>query len=250
MTASPRASTESKEEQPPVRLKWRWLSNTPKCPPRSVCVCVCVCVTVCMCVCVSVCVFRSPHPQVEHPALGSIPKTIGNRKRDCAWGCARGINATFLQIAKHKSVRWAEWTPSSPGLCFAICRFFQVVFIPRAPNAQSLFLFPIVFGINLIHFFRSEEERCSRTFDGLFGSSITCRAIWQRQNEEWNILSTQSVNSAPFERGGANYKVKILARESANSSPISAILWRRHFRFSLSHTHTSHIIYQALPRFL
>ena len=43
-----------------------------------------------------------------------LTKTIGNRKRDCAWGCARGINTTWenLQIEKHKSVRWAEWTPS------------------------------------------------------------------------------------------------------------------------------------------
>ena len=43
-----------------------------------------------------------------------IPKTIGNRKRDCAWGCAWGINTTRenLQIEKHKSVRWAERTPS------------------------------------------------------------------------------------------------------------------------------------------
>ena len=43
-----------------------------------------------------------------------IPKTIGNRKRDCAWGCAWGINTTCenLQIEKHKSVRWAEQTPS------------------------------------------------------------------------------------------------------------------------------------------
>ena len=41
-------------------------------------------------------------------------KTIGNRKKDCAWGCARGINTTWenLQIEKHKSVRWAERTPS------------------------------------------------------------------------------------------------------------------------------------------
>ena len=40
-------------------------------------------------------------------------KTIGNRKRDCAWCCARGINTTWenLQIEKHKSVRWAERTP-------------------------------------------------------------------------------------------------------------------------------------------
>ena len=34
-------------------------------------------------------------------------------------------------------------------MCFAICRFSRMVFIPRAqPHAQSLFLFPIVFGIN------------------------------------------------------------------------------------------------------
>ena len=34
-----------------------------------------------------------------------IPKTIGNRKRDCAWGCAWRINTTWenLQIEKHKS---------------------------------------------------------------------------------------------------------------------------------------------------
>ena len=36
-----------------------------------------------------------------------IPKTIGNRKRDCERGCARGINTTWenLQIEKHKSGR-------------------------------------------------------------------------------------------------------------------------------------------------
>ena len=34
-----------------------------------------------------------------------IPKTIVNRKRDCAWGCARRINTTWenLQIEMHKS---------------------------------------------------------------------------------------------------------------------------------------------------
>ena len=46
-----------------------------------------------------------------------------------------------------------------------------MVFIPQAqPHAQSLFLFPIVFGINLIHFFDffgEKEERCSRKFDHL-----------------------------------------------------------------------------------
>ena len=38
-------------------------------------------------------------------------------------------------------------------LCFSICRFSQVVFIPQAqPHAQSLFLFPIVFVINFLLF--------------------------------------------------------------------------------------------------
>ena len=74
-----------------------------------------------------------------------IPKTIGNRKRDCAWGCSRGINTTWenLQIETHKSggVLSDHWTD---------LWFSQVVFIPREqPHAQSLFLFPIVFGINI-----------------------------------------------------------------------------------------------------
>ena len=43
-----------------------------------------------------------------------IPKTIGNRKRDCAWGCARGINTTweYLQIEKHKSERRSFRSPN------------------------------------------------------------------------------------------------------------------------------------------
>ena len=58
-----------------------------------------------------------PSPTLFFPSknwIKLIPKTIGNRKRDCAWGCAWGINTTWenLQIEKHKSVRWAERTPS------------------------------------------------------------------------------------------------------------------------------------------
>ena len=43
-----------------------------------------------------------------------IPKTIGNRKRDCAWGCAWGINTTWenLQIEKHKSGRHSFRSPN------------------------------------------------------------------------------------------------------------------------------------------
>ena len=43
-----------------------------------------------------------------------VPKAIGNRKRDCAWGCARGINTTWenLQIEKHKSGRRSFRSPN------------------------------------------------------------------------------------------------------------------------------------------
>ena len=43
-----------------------------------------------------------------------IPKTIGNRKRHCAWGCAWRINTTWenLQIEKHKSGRRTFRSPN------------------------------------------------------------------------------------------------------------------------------------------
>ena len=69
------------------------------------------------------------------------------------------------------NTKFGERNERLPDLCFLICRFPQVVFIHQAqPHAQSLFLFPIVFGINLIHFFDffdEKEERCSRKFDRL-----------------------------------------------------------------------------------
>ena len=81
-------------------------------------------------------------PKKSKKWMKLIPKTIGNRKRDCAWGCAWGINTTW-EICRSKStnqegVRSAHQT----DLCFLICRFSQVVFIPQAQShAQSLFYF-------------------------------------------------------------------------------------------------------------
>ena len=47
------------------------------------------------------------------------------------------------------------------------------MFIPQAqPHTQSLFLFPIVFGINLIHFF----DFSTRKKNGAAGNSIVCFA--------------------------------------------------------------------------
>ena len=81
-----------------------------------------------------------------------IPKTTGNRKRLCV-RLRSGDKHYLRKSADRKApirkafVRSAHLT--STDLCFSICGFSQVVFIPRAqPHAQSLFLFPIVFGIN------------------------------------------------------------------------------------------------------
>ena len=54
------------------------------------------------------------------------------------------INLTWenLQIARHKSVRWAERTPSWFVLC-DLYIFSGKVYHPAPPHAQSLFLFPI-----------------------------------------------------------------------------------------------------------
>ena len=99
-----------------------------------------------------------------------------------------------------------------------------MVFIHQAqPHAQSLFLFPIVFGINLIHFFDffdDREERCSRKIDRLLWCfdrlSITPCDSAKNANcfEKCNVL--ESVNSAPFKRGKT--EVQIFWQEKAQNS--------------------------------
>ena len=131
------------------------------------------------------------------------------------------------------------------------------MFIPRAqPHPQSLFLFPIVFGINLIHFFRW-EGRCSRKFDRLFRcfDPLSRHLTEAKKNancfEECNVFTCNgSVNSAPFKRGvrerDAHFwqgkvqdsspilRCTFWQGKVQNSSPISALLRWRHFRLTLS----------------
>ena len=150
-----------------------------------------------------------------------IPKTIGNRKRDCAWGCAWGINTTW-EICRSKSTnQFGERNERLPDLCFSICRFSQVVFIPQAqPHAQSLFLFPIVFGINLIHFFDEKEQRCSRKFDRVLCCfdplSITPFDSAKNTNcfEKCNVFGNGKFELSAFQKV-RNWGAKFLARKSA-----------------------------------
>ena len=108
----------------------------------------------------------------------------------------------------------------------------QVVFIPQAqPHAQSLFLFPIVFGINLIHFFDffgQKEKRCRRKFDRLLCcfdplSNMPFDVMTVRRmrtvSKSATFLATESVNSAPFKRGETEVQI-FWQGKAQNSSPL------------------------------
>ena len=148
-----------------------------------------------------------------------IQKTIGNRKTDCAWVCARAINTTWenLQIEKHKSGRRAFRSPD--WFVLFDLQIFSGGVYPRAqPHAQSLFLFPIVFGIWFIFSMRRKTVQPEIRSFFFYGASIPCHAIWQKQNEESGtvsksatFLAMESVNSAPFKRGET--KVQLFGKE-------------------------------------
>ena len=87
-------------------------------------------------------------------------------------------------------MRSTHWT----DLCFSICTFSQVVFIPRAqPHAQSLFLFPIVFGINLIHVFDEKKNGTAGNSIVCFGASIPCQTIGEKQTKNGNCFEECNV---------------------------------------------------------
>ena len=111
-----------------------------------------------------------------------------------------------------------------------------MVFILRAqPHAQSPFLFPIVFGINLIHFFDEKKDgaagkfdRFFRCFDPLSRHLTEAKRRTRTVSKSGTFLATESVISAPFKRGETKvqnfckekckalrqyYKVEIFSKE-------------------------------------
>ena len=96
------------------------------------------------------------------------------------------------KICRSKSTnQFGEWKERLPDLCFSICRFSQVVFIPRAqPHAQSLFLFPIVFGINLINFF-DEKDGAAGSFVSVLRSPVT--PFDRRKTKNANFFEERNV---------------------------------------------------------
>ena len=160
-----------------------------------------------------------------------------------------------LQIEKHKSVRWAERTPFWFVL-FDLQIFSGGVYPPSATSRRVSFLFPIAFGINLIHFFDGKKDGAAGYSIICFGASIPCHAIWQKRlrtrtvSKSATYFATESVNWAPFksgvwERGGTFWQGNVQNSSPIlrctfwqgkvqNLSPISALLRWRHFRLSLS----------------
>ena len=104
-----------------------------------------------------------------------------------------------------------------------------MVFISQAqPHAQSLFLFPIVFGINLIHFFDffgEKEERCSRKFDRLLCCfdplSITPFDSAKNANrfEKCNVFGNGKCDVSAIREGETEVQI-FWQGKAQNSSPI------------------------------
>ena len=131
-----------------------------------------------------------------------IPKTIGNRKRDCAWG-----GSGDKPYMRKSTDRKAQIRKAFVQLSGLICALRSVEFLmgglsPEPPHAQSLFLFPIVFGINLFRVGHS-TDMCSLLHENLLGDVIsfrmalgvalgcswplhrTCNCRWSRLAESW-----------------------------------------------------------------
>ena len=137
--------------------------------------------------------------------------------------CARGINTTWenLQIEKHKSVRWAERTPSWFVL-FDLQIFSGGVYPPSATSRTISFSISNRFGINLIHF--CDEK------DGAAGNSIVlfrCFDPLSRHLTEAKRRTRTVSKSATFWQRkvwtqrpsrGEKLRCRFLARKSAKLS--------------------------------
>ena len=114
--------------------------------------------------------------EISKKGLILILKTIGNRKGDCAWSCSRWQTQPE-KICKSQrtnqchSLRTLYW--------FVLCNlqiFSGCACHLEQLHAQSPFLFPIVFSINLIPFF----DICSVDLLAVFqlGCSGMCYFTW------------------------------------------------------------------------
>ena len=110
--------------------------------------------------------------------------------------------------------RKAQISPVGGTNPFLICAFRSADFrrwclSPERNLTHNLFFYfhSIVFGINLIHFFRWKEGRCCRKFDRLFrcfdplSRHLTeAKRRMRTVPKSATFLATESVNSAPFKK--------------------------------------------------
>ena len=73
-------------------------------------------------------------------ALPIILKTIGNRKGDCAWSCSRWQTQPE-KICKSQRTNQCHSLRTYTDLCFAICRFSQVVFVTSNNFTHNLLFY-------------------------------------------------------------------------------------------------------------
>ena len=116
----------------------------------------------------------------------------------------------YLRKSTYRKVQISplNWTNAFLICALRCVDFSGKVYHPKPPHAQSLFLFPIVFGINLIHFFDGKNK-------------IGLGRIWSF------VLGFRSLveRLVPFGRGGTKRVEEFLAMESVNSLRISAPQW-------------------------
>ena len=95
------------------------------------------------------------HFLLENLVYLLILKTIGNRKGDCAWSCSRW-QAQPEKICKLQRTNQCDCHSLRTLYWFVLCNlqiFSGCACHLEQLHAQSPFLFPIVFSINLIPFF-------------------------------------------------------------------------------------------------
>ena len=124
--------------------------------------------------------------------------------------------------------RKAQISPVSGMNAFLICAFRSADFLrwclsPERNLTHNLFLlFPIVFGINLTNIFRCDGKKGGATGNSPVSVIRSPVAPFDRGKRRVRILrrvhatflATESVNSAPFERGGT--KVHCLGKKVEN----------------------------------
>ena len=147
------------------------------------------------------CLFRSGQ-YLSNDIL--ILKTIGNRKGDCAWSFSRWQTQPE-KICKSKrtnqchSLRTLYWFVLCNLLNFSgcVCHLEQL-------HAQSPFLFPIVFSINLIPFFDICSvdyllffRVCAALLGPLRGRNSCCLWFWQLVFGDSLRAATSNLPSSP-----------------------------------------------------